>query len=143
MEFNGVVVNTKKVTKIQPTEPKTYAEVKSLFLLFLRDQCDLGGGPDCKKMTAAEIEAEIQRLSYIMDSLDRVEILIRAEAEFKINIPSEEELKFKTIEDAIRYVCKVKNIAIPVVEQGGKKLSLNDKRVSPLQMLKNALIRQK
>lgn len=58
-------------------------------------------------------ESKIQPKAHIVndlgaDSLDSVEIIITLEEYFKINIPDEDAIEIKTVQDLVEYIAKKK-----------------------------------
>ena len=103
---------------IDEKEPKTYEDVKTAFIEVLCEQFGLDYDEYEKQILKGSDAGEIIHTIleyYAPDSLDTVEITLRAEKKFKIYIPDEvaRNLDSVSIEDITEYICARKNIPCP------------------------------
>ena len=123
-------------------EQMSYSKIKDIFIRLSCEQL----GIDYSKYTKnikndADKDNAIIDLSVKMDSLDRLELVTRAENEFKITISDEDLNNLKTVEDIFKYICAKKGIPVPQKTAESAVKQRNQKMTSILQKFKTVLTR--
>ena len=120
----------------------TVSEIKDIFLRLLCEQLGMNYSMYTKRVGTDKDKA-IADLSEKLDSLDKYELITRAENEFNIKISDEDFQKMKTVEDVLKYVCEIKKAPAPQKTVKSVQAKVNDKKLSFMQKIKNAFIKQK
>lgn len=120
----------------------SYSEIKDMFIKLSCEQLNIDYPKYIKNIkNDADKDNAIIDLSMKMDSLDKMELVTKAEIEFGITISDEELNKMQNAEDMFKCICAKKGISVPQKTVTPAVQQMNQKKTSILQKFKTVLTR--